>query len=382
MKLLSVVGARPNFMKIAPFCHAVARVSGLEHVLVHTGQHYDARMSEAFFEELQIAPPKINLGIGSGSHAEQVGRCMIELEKVFRAERPDWVVVVGDINAACAAAQTAAKEGIKVAHIESGLRSFDRSMPEEINRLVTDRLADLLLAPDRIAVENLRREGRTADEIVLAGNIMIDTLRAQEQRAAALEPDRLLRDNVFDAAVTLPADKDWREHLALMTLHRPGNVDDPQRSRRIVDFVLDEVARDFTVVFPIHPRTAKMWRENGLLAELRRNPRIVLLQPVGYLELLRLNQEARLFLTDSGGVQEECCVLGTPCLTLRDNTERPITLHEHGGSNFLVGSDPEKMRQAYRICCRDFGGKVPSVPPFWDGHAAERMVAAILAASK
>ena len=266
MKLLSVVGARPNFMKIAPFCHAVARVPGLEHVLVHTGQHYDARMSEAFFEELQIAPPKINLGIGSGSHAEQVGRCMIELEKVFRAERPDWVVVVGDINAACAAAQTAAKEGIKVAHIESGLRSFDRSMPEEINRLVTDRLADLLLAPDRIAVENLRREGRTADEIVLAGNIMIDTLRAQEQRAAALEPDRLLRDNVFDAAVTLPADKDWREHLALMTLHRPGNVDDPQRSRRIVDFVLDEVARDFTVVFPIHPRTAKMWSENGLLA--------------------------------------------------------------------------------------------------------------------
>ena len=372
MKIVSVVGARPNFMKVAPFCRALKAYPEVEHLLVHTGQHYDVRMSEQFFNELAIPQPDVNLGIGSGSHAEQVGRTMIEFEKVVRAERPDWVVVLGDVNATCACSITAKKEHVKCAHIEAGLRSRDMDMPEEVNRLVTDRLSDLLFAPDRISCANLAAEGVPAEKIKFVGNNMIDTLEREREKAAALDVDEIVRSNLVEGVAPPPS---LSSYVAL-TMHRPSNVDSCETLVPAVRFFLDEVCAEHPVVWAIHPRAQKMLAEFGLWDEVAAHPNMVLVKPLGYHAMLRLNMGASLFMTDSGGLQEECCVLGTPCLTMRWNTERPITLMENGGASILVGNAVEKMRDAYRA--QIAAPRRAMRPELWDGHTAERIARIIV----
>ena len=381
MKIISVVGARPNFMKIAPLAHAIEQHNAstpgtfVEHKLVHTGQHYDVRMSEGFFRELNIPAPDINLEIGSGSHAEQVGRTMIAFEKVLLRERPDWVVVLGDVNATLACSVTAKKLCISVCHIEAGLRSGDMTMPEEINRLVTDRLSDLLLTPDTFSSLHLFREGVLPEKVRFVGNIMIDTLEANREKAAAFDLDRILEENslLSDGTTNLP---DLSGGFALLTMHRPSNVDSVESLAPILDFLTDEATTTLPVVWPIHPRTRNMLLLFGLWDKVVACPGLVLLQPLGYHEMLRLNIEARLALTDSGGLQEECCVLGTPCLTLRWSTERPVTLQEHGGASVLVGNNVQRIREEFR---KTLGAdRVPKRPELWDGHTADRCLAALL----
>lgn len=377
MKIVSVVGARPNFMKVAPFCRALKAFPQVEHVLVHTGQHYDVRMSEQFFRELDIPNPDVNLEIGSGTHAEQVGRTMIAFEKVLRAEKPDWVVVLGDVNATIACSITAKKEHVKCAHVEAGLRSGDLDMPEEVNRLVTDRLSDLLLAPDRLSVANLRAEGARDDRVAFVGNIMIDTLERERAKAGRMDLDAIVaesRDEEQASAAPRLADRGF----VAMTLHRPSNVDQPETLAPLVRFVLDEAARERPVVWAIHPRAKARLKAFGLWDDVVRHENLVLVKPLGYHAMLRLNMGAKVFLTDSGGLQEECCVLGTPCLTMRWNTERPVTLVEHGGASRLVGNDVGRIRAAYaEALARE---RAPSRPELWDGHAAERIARRILGA--
>lgn len=383
IKIISVVGARPNFMKISPFMKSIqshnenqsASAAKIEHLLVHTGQHYDISMSRAFFEALNIPDPDINLEVGSGSHAEQVGHTMIAFEKVLRREKPDWVVLVGDVNATLACSVTAKKEGAKVCHIEAGLRSGDMTMPEEINRLVTDRLADLLLTPDRLSIENLRKEGVSENKIVFVGNIMIDTLEANRVQAATLDIDEICADNLVAEKKCAQVGLDEGKY-ALMTLHRPSNVDDLTVLTPLIDFLCAEVAKDMPLIWPVHPRSEKRLKEFGLWDKLLKTKNMILLNPIGYHEMLRLNMDARLLLTDSGGLQEECTVLGTPCLTLRWNTERPVTLREHGGASVLVGNDVEKIRIEYRRTLAS--ERKPVRPELWDGHTAERCLHAIL----
>jgi len=379
MKIISVVGARPNFMKIAPFIRAIEAHNAnpqeeiVEHLLVHTGQHYDDRMSKVFFESLNIPEADIYLNIGSGSHAYQVGTTMIEFEKVLQQEQPDWVVVVGDVNATLACSVTAKKEHIKVCHIEAGLRSGDIEMPEEMNRLVTDRLADLLLTPDTLSSANLDREGVPEHAIRFVGNVMIDTLESHRSKAEAMNISVIVRENLLEEgnkASLIP------DQYVLMTMHRPSNVDDREILEGIVGFLLDDVCTRQTLIWPMHPRTRKQLKQFGLWTEVEINQNIVLLRPVNYHEMLRLNMSASCVLTDSGGLQEECCVLGTPCLTLRWNTERPITLREQGGTSALVGNDVVRMREEY---IKTFNSeRTPTRPELWDGHAAERCLQAIL----
>lgn len=395
MKIVSVVGARPNFMKIAPFVRAVAAynrrisedeeadgsppgsdIGPIEHLLVHTGQHYDDKMSRAFFEALDIPDADINLGIGSGTHAEQVGKTMIAFEKVLRQHRPDWVVVVGDVNATCACSITAKKEHVKLAHIEAGLRSFDMAMPEEINRLVTDRLADLLLTPCAISGENLRTEGVPPERIRFVGNIMIDTLDANRDKASRLAVDQILRDNALLPGRKLDPDLPPKTY-ALLTMHRPSNVDEREILGPIVDFLCDELTSQMPLVWTLHPRTRKQLEHFGLWAKVCQAENLWLLHPLGYHAMLRLNMDAAVMLTDSGGLQEECCVLGTPCLTMRWNTERPITLKEHGGVSILVGNEVQRMRAAL-VETKD-AERAAVRPQFWDGHTAERIVEAMVA---
>jgi UDP-N-acetylglucosamine 2-epimerase (non-hydrolysing) len=374
LRIMSVVGARPNFMKIAPLAHAFRRLAPeIEHILVHSGQHYDAAMSDAFFQALDIPAPDVNLEVGSGSHAEQVGRTMIAFEKVVQARRPDWVVVVGDVNATCACAITAKKEHVKLAHIEAGLRSFDLDMPEEINRMVTDRLADWLFTTDELADANLRREGVPADRIKRVGNIMIDTLERQRAAAAALDLHTICAEQAVDArpAATLPALAD--DGFAVLTLHRPANVDRPDVLAPLVRLLTEELAPTLPLVWPLHPRTRRQLEAFGLWPAVRDCKSIVVTQPLGYHAMLRLTLGARVMLTDSGGLQEECCVTGTPCLTLRRNTERPVTLAEHGGASRLVGDDIGRIRAEFREALGR--PRSPHRPPLWDGHTAERIVA-------
>ena len=374
MKIVSVVGARPNFMKVAPFCRALKAYPNVKHVLVHTGQHYDVRMSEQFFKELDIPNPDINLEIGSGSHAEQVGRTMIAFEKVLREERPDWVVVLGDVNATCACSITAKKEHVKCAHIEAGLRSRDMDMPEEINRLVTDRLSDLLFTPDRLSNANLKAEGVPDEKIKFVGNIMIDTLEREREKAAALDIDTIVAENIIGSSKS-GVGKDY----VAMTMHRPSNVDQRETLVPAMRFFLDEVSKEYPIVWAIHPRAQKMLKEFGLWDEVMANPNMILVNPLGYHAMLRLNMGARLFMTDSGGLQEECCVLGTPCLTMRWNTERPITLMENGGASILVGNAVENIRAAYRSQIN--AERHAMRPELWDGKTAERIASVLVAGS-
>jgi UDP-N-acetylglucosamine 2-epimerase (non-hydrolysing) len=387
MKIISVVGARPNFMKIAPFIRAIETYNKhqssirdgsanalIEHTLVHTGQHYDDRMSKAFFKALSIPDADINLGVGSGSHAEQVGQTMMRFEQVLDKINPDWVVVVGDVNATLACSVTAKKQLVNVCHIEAGLRSRDMAMPEEINRLVTDRLSDLLLTPDKLSSENLRKEGTPENHIVFVGNIMIDTLEYNRKKAEDLDVDGIVRKNLlFSGSAPIHTHK---QQYALMTMHRPSNVDQREVLTPLVNFLLDEVASEMPLIWPIHPRTEKQLMEFGLWQKVTQNAGVILLHPLGYHEMLRLNMDAHIMLTDSGGLQEECTVLGTPCLTLRWNTERPITLREYGGASVLVGNNVERIREEYRNTLKL--GRKPQRPELWDGNTAMRCVDAIV----
>jgi len=432
MKIISVVGARPNFMKIAPFIRAIDNYNihsntgftppsasealakeahplppssdneRITHLLVHTGQHYDDRMSKSFFEELEIPEADINLGVGSGTHAEQVGQTMIEFEKILKAERPDWVVVVGDVNAILACSVTAKKEHIKCCHIEAGLRSGDMSMPEEINRLVADRISDLLLTPDLISSDNLRKEGVPEEKIKFVGNIMIDTLEANRKKAERLEINDIIEKNLIiqskAAGKTSPQSsrccgtgsstgefksgkpETWNlesgiNDFAVMTLHRPSNVDRKEILEPIVRFITDELCAERTVIWTLHPRTRKMLKTFGLFDSIFKIQNLILLEPLSYPEMLRLNMDARIMLTDSGGLQEECTILGTPCLTLRWNTERPVTLREHGGASVLVGNNIERIRKEYHSALEK--PRTPVRPELWDGKTAERCLRAI-----
>lgn len=377
MKIISLVGARPNFMKIAPFIRAINKHNNLithnaqliTHLLVHTGQHYDDRMSKAFFNALGIPEADINLGIGSGSHAEQVGHTMIAFEKILQQENPDWVVVVGDVNATLAGSVTAKKQHIKCAHIEAGLRSGDLKMPEEINRLVTDRLSDLLFTPDQISGENLRKEGVEESRIRFVGNIMIDTLETNRNIAEQLSIKRIIEENLlFGRSFSEPEENNY----AVITLHRPSNVDFKEIFEPISDFLTNQVSKDMPLLWPIHPRAKKQLEAYGLWQQLINTKQIILLHPLGYHEMLRLNMGARMFLTDSGGLQEECTILGTPCLTLRWNTERPVTLREYGGASVLVGNNINRIKEEYH---HTMGiGRKPVRPELWDGKTAERIV--------
>lgn len=349
MKLLHVVGARPNFPKLAPV-HRAAQRAGVDQVVVHTGQHYDEVLSDSFFASLGLPKPQHNLAVGSGSHAVQTARVMERIEPVLLAERPDWVVVYGDVNSTVAAALVASKLHMRIAHVEAGLRSNDRTMPEEINRIVTDRLADLLLTPSRDAEPTLRAEGVPDAQVAFVGNVMIDSLMY------TLERERITPD----ASGAWPDDGS-----VLVTMHRPSNVDDRERLAAIFA-ALREVATERRVVFPAHPRTRGKLEEFGIEAGA-----VELQAPVQYEDMLRLMTRAHVVITDSGGVQEETTALGIPCLTLRPNTERPVTVTE--GTNQLV-SDPAALPGLVRASGRK---PVYRVPEGWDGHAGERVVAAL-----
>lgn len=353
MRIFVVAGARPNFMKVAPVIDAFQHYPQFQVFLIHTGQHYDSGMSGSFFKDLGIPEPHINLGVGSGSHAVQTAGVMIGFEQICIEERPDWVIVVGDINSTLACALTARKMGIRVAHVEAGLRSGDMSMPEEINRLCTDAISDLLFTTDEGAGANLLREGVSPGKIHLVGNTMIDTLlKHLDQALAAPLPLTLLPKS-----------------YAVVTLHRPGNVDRPDRLKALLD-VLQRIGGRLPIVFPIHPRTRLNLKSLGLIEQIAGHPNIVLLDPLSYLPFIGLVARSRLVLTDSGGIQEETTVLNIPCLTMRENTERPVTCNL--GTNILVGTDPERVWAAVQHIL-DGGGHHAAAPEFWDGHAAERI---------
>ena len=353
--VLHIVGARPNFMKVAPIHRALRERGKLRQVLVHTGQHYDVNMSDVFFTDLGLPAPDVHLGVGSGSHADQTGKVMMELEKLFERDRPDLVSVVGDVNSTLAAALVAAKMLIPLAHVEAGLRSFDRTMPEEINRIVTDRLADFLLTPSRDGDENLLKEGVDKARIFFVGNVMIDSLL--QAKASAEKLPTLTKLELTPGA------------YAVCTLHRASNVDDRAILQGLLH-VLGTVSESVPVVFPVHPRTRKMLADLGLNDTLARYRSLKLVDPLGYLDFLCLTSQAKLILTDSGGLQEESTALGVPCLTLRENTERPITVEI--GTNLVVGMDPAViLREANKIL--QGHGKKGRIPELWDGHAADRI---------
>ena len=360
MKLACIVGARPNFMKMAPILRACEVHEDLETTLIHTGQHYDKSLSDVFFDELQIKRPEISLGIGSGTHGEQTGKLIIELEKTFlelkSKDALDRVVVVGDVNSTMAATLAAAKINVPVAHVEAGLRSFDRAMPEEINRIVTDSICDLLLASEPDGVKQLEKEGHDAASIFLVGNVMIDTLMQQLERAQKLDT---LQRMSLDAG-----------GYCMVTLHRPSNVDEQPILEKLVDVLVD-TSSAIPVVFPVHPRTQKKLEEFQLLSRLESAPHVHIHGPMGYLDFLCLTSQAKVIVTDSGGLQEESTVLGVPCLTMRENTERPVTVT--AGTSTLIGNDSDKL-QVHLQQVIDGTYKKGGCPQLWDGQAASRIV--------
>ena len=363
--LLCVVGARPNFMKIAPIMAALDKLEPkLAVTLLHTGQHYDDAMNHQYFEALGIPQPDINLEVGSGSHAIQTAEVMRRFEPALDEIQPSAVLVVGDVNSTLACALVATKKGIPVIHVEAGLRSFDRAMPEEINRKLTDQISDLLFTTERSGAENLLREGIAASRIRFVGNVMIDNLR--RNLAKAVPVSEILKTAGAETFL------DDAKGYAVLTLHRPSNVDDPVILRSLLETLVKISAR-LPVVFPVHPRTLSMIEKFGM-GELLTTSGILLLPPAGYLEILGLMQHAQIVLTDSGGIQEETTALGIPCITLRDSTERPITVDE--GTNTIVGSDPAKIMAAFDEIMRT-GGKSGLIPELWDGHAATRIAETI-----
>jgi len=364
MRVFNVVGARPNFVKIAPLIREMRRHASIVPVLVHTGQHYDGRMSEQFFTDLEIPRADFNLGVGSGSHAVQTAEVMTRLEPILDSVRPDLVLVVGDVNSALGAALTAAKLGIPVAHVEAGLRSFDRAMPEEINRLVTDVVADFLFVTEESGRQNLLREGVAPEKIHSVGNVMIDalqTFRACWEAASIFERLGL----------------DTEDSYAVVTLHRPSNVDDALSLMNLLD-ALQELARHLPIVFPLHPRLKHRLLRQGYMVrtmpdagELVHRKGIAYLDPLGYLDFIALMSRARFVLTDSDGIQEETTVLGVPCLTLRNTTERPVTVTH--GTNRVIGTDPSRIVEE-AISTLEHPPQHHGAPPLWDGRASERFV--------
>ena len=360
MKIANIVGARPNLVKIAPLLREMRRHPDICPLLIHTGQHYDEKLSDVFFRQMGIPEPDFNLGVGSGSHALQTAEVLKRIEPLFVEQRPDLVLVVGDVNSTVAATLAAAKLGIPVAHVEAGLRSFDRGMPEEINRIVTDSLADYLFATEEEACTNLLREGRPRERIYLVGNVMIDALRhflPVAQQSPVGQELGLANGNGY-------------KPYAVLTLHRPANVDSVETLRNLLSSI-EKVADSLPVIFPVHPRT----QQKLAALNVQHHPQLKMIPPVGYLDFLCLLSHARMVLTDSGGIQEETTALGVPCLTLRENTERPVTVTE--GTNQIVGQDPAKILVAARNI---LAGSVKSgrQPQFWDGHAAERIVQILL----
>lgn len=356
MKLLNVVGARPNMMKIAPIVEATAAYEDIDQILLHTGQHYDEKMSQIFFDELGIPKPDIYLGVGSASHAVQTAKIMIEFEQVLHQHQPDVVLVVGDVNSTLACSITATKMHIPVVHVEAGLRSFDRHMPEEINRLVTDAIADVMFTTSRGANQHLRNEGVPEEKICFVGNVMIDTLNKHRPRAAQMQTAQQF--GVQNGA------------YGLVTLHRPSNVDVPEVFAGILDALL-KIQQSLPILFPIHPRTKNRLAEFGFSAKIEAAKNLHLIEPLGYFNFLDLMMHAKMVITDSGGIQEETTCLGVPCLTVRENTERPVTITE--GTNELVGTNPQKILEvAQQILAGN--SKQGKIPELWDGHAAERIV--------
>ena len=353
MKFLCVCGARPNFMKISPIVDALKQVDGAQTMLIHTGQHYDDRMSRLFFEDLSIPRPDINLAVGSGSQAVQTAETMKRFEPVCIEHQPDWVIVVGDVNSTLACTLVSVKLGFRVAHVEAGLRSFDRSMPEEINRLLTDAVSEMLFVAERSGLENLAKEGVAPSRVHFVGNVMIDTLLRSRERAA--------KSQILEQLGLC------EKKYAVVTLHRPGNVDHRESFCSILE-ALKQIAGDMPVVFPIHPRSRRNLEEMGLAERVARSSGIRLVEPLGYLDFLRLMAGAAVVLTDSGGIQEETTILSVPCLTLRDNTERPVTISQ--GTNRLTGNTTQRIMTAYREVLADLPVS-DSMPEKWDGHAAE-----------
>ncbi len=362
MKIICVAGARPNFMKIAPLMRAFSAAPSIEAMLVHTGQHYDEKMSDLFFRQLEIPEPQVNLGCGGGSHAQQTAAIMTAFEPIVLEHKPDVVLVVGDVTSTIACGLVAVKLGVKLAHVEAGLRSHDRTMPEEINRILTDAISDLLFCTEQSGVDNLGKEGIPEEKVHLVGNVMIDTLR---QNRAKAEATSVLEDMGLQPG-----------GYAVITLHRPANVDDPHALAGLID-VLDAVQSDMPAVFPVHPRTLSNLAAGGYKVRVDAMGNLRLTDPIGYLEFLKLMANARIVLTDSGGMQEETSILGVPCLTLRKNTERPITCEL--GTNRLVGTDPERIIAAYREAMgSEVVGTLDQYPP-WDGHAAQRIADILVA---
>lgn len=356
-EVLCIVGARPNFMKIAPVIRAFKSAS-VPASLLHTGQHYDVAMKQAFFDQLQIPEPDVDLGVGSGSHAVQTAEIMRRFEPVLDERRPAAVLVVGDVNSTIACALVAVKKGIPVVHVEAGLRSGDRSMPEEINRVLTDQISDLLFTTERSAQDNLQREGISAERIHFVGNVMIDSLFHNLERAVPCT------QTLADIGLSHETGKP----LALLTLHRPSNVDDPLVLKRLLDVVVD-ISSDLPVIFPVHPRTWARIEAAGLNTLLEKSG-VINCGPLGYHQMLGVMRECKVVLTDSGGLQEETTALGVPCITLRENTERPVTLTE--GTNTLVGTDASAIYEVYRDVSAN-GGKCGRIPELWDGQAAGRI---------
>lgn len=356
IKIICVAGARPNFMKIAPLMRELKKHENVEAFLVHTGQHYDKNMSESFFRDLDIPSPDVNLEVGSGSQAYQTAEIMRRFEPLIEKERPDLVIVVGDVNSTIACALTAVKLGIKVAHVEAGLRSFDRTMPEEINRVLTDVISDYLFITEPSAKKNLLREGIDNEKIYFVGNVMIDTLITFKDRSS--------RSDILKQLDLAP------HSYALLTLHRPSNVDDVGNLTNIIEAIY-EIQKKIKIVFPVHPRTKQRLNEFNLDSMLSKLENILCIEPVGYLDFMKLMMESGLVLTDSGGMQEETTILKIPCITLRNNTERPIT--EEMGTNIVVGTDKEKIVAfALRALKKDYSRSM--APELWDGKAAERIV--------
>ena len=361
LRVINVVGARPNFMKVAPIVAAMKkRPAKFLPLVVHTGQHYDASMSDSFFRDLELPQPDTHLGVGSGSHAAQTAAVMERFEPVVLSEKPDWVLVVGDVNSTIACALVCVKLGVKVAHVEAGLRSRDRSMPEEINRLLTDQIADLLFTPSLDANDNLLAEGIPQERIRFVGNVMIDSLQHNLPAARAQHTRERLNLSGID--------------YALLTLHRPSNVDLRASFERILD-ALEAIAAKLPILFPVHPRTRKTIAELGLSERVASIKELRTVEPLGYLDFLNVSSSARLVLTDSGGIQEETTALGIPCLTLRENTERPITVEM--GTNVIVGTDTTKIVAAANAALNGSAKKALRQPPLWDGQTSERILNAL-----
>jgi UDP-N-acetylglucosamine 2-epimerase (non-hydrolysing) len=382
LKWLIVAGARPNFMKIAPLMKAIKKYNdGKQRIiplLVHTGQHYDKGLSRVFFDELNIPEPDINLGVGSGSHGEQTGKIMIAFERIALEQKPDLVIVVGDVNSTLACALIAAKLHIPVAHVEAGLRSFDRSMPEEINRILTDQISDFLFTPSKDANENLLKEGISGEKIFFVGNIMVDSLMSTLKY--------IHKSKIFSKLNSILPHKDDINEYAMLTLHRPSNVDSKEILERELT-CFEDLSKIIPILCPVHPRTMKtihdfglndkiIWLNNDYIPLTRRNNSYIFgLPPLGYLDFVTLMTKATVVLTDSGGIQEESTVLGIPCITLRENTERPITLTD--GTNVLVGTDPHRIKEAFEQATRS--NHIRSrIPELWDGYTGKRIISILI----